>query len=272
VGLLVRAHEACWRVHFPDEAELTVAGFKQAARRLDLWTSSCTVALEGNEPIGVLLAAKRERATRVWRLGVRPDRLRAGHASHLLDSLAAKLAILGPPDLVAEVPAEQPHAAALFEKAGYRREAPLTDFLLPGGAPAPPRRELVIPTTVEELLANDALHVSPAACWEREAKSLLNRREELRGIAVASPERIEAWALVDDAPGTAERRLLGFGAADPARQALWLGLLFADLAAADARPLRLPRVADKEVSFDLLSGLGLRCAGTAHRYVRRASG
>ena len=89
IALLVEAHNACYRVHFPDLPRLTVEGFKQAIREIDLWTSSCMVALAGADPIAVLLATKREAEALVYRIGVHPDHPRQGHGRHLLSSLAA---------------------------------------------------------------------------------------------------------------------------------------------------------------------------------------
>ena len=105
--LLADAYNACYRPHFDGLAEMTVERFKGLIRELDLWCSSCMVASdEAGRPIGVLLAGKREQEKEnlIWAVGTHPDHLRQGHARHLMTSLSSKLAILGPPRLLAELP------------------------------------------------------------------------------------------------------------------------------------------------------------------------
>ena len=122
IGLLVDALNRCWRPHFPHEPPATAASFKRSIRDLQVWCSSCMVAFAGADPIGVLIGAKRASGTLVHRLAVHPDHLRQGHGRHLLESLASKLAILGPPRLAAEVPESFAAARALFGSCGYVEE------------------------------------------------------------------------------------------------------------------------------------------------------
>src|SRR3954447_24872534 len=114
MGLLVEAHERCRGPEAAGEPGLDRAVFKRLIRDLDLWCSSCMVACEGREPVGVLLGAKRAEATLVYALRVHPEHRRREHGRHLLPSLGKKLAILGPPRLVAEVPADREAACAAF--------------------------------------------------------------------------------------------------------------------------------------------------------------
>ena len=104
IALLVDALNRCWLPYFPDEPPTTPVAFKRSIRDLQVWCSSCMVAFSGGDPIGVLIGAKRSSATLVHRIAVHPDHVRQGHGRHLLDSLGSKLAILGPPRIVAEVP------------------------------------------------------------------------------------------------------------------------------------------------------------------------
>src|SRR5438046_7687068 len=83
---------------------MTPAAFKRSIRDLQVWCSSCMVAFSGSEPIGVLIGAKRPSGTLVHRIAVHPDHVRQGHGRHMLASLGSKLAILGPPRMIAEVP------------------------------------------------------------------------------------------------------------------------------------------------------------------------
>ncbi len=136
IGLLVDALNRSWPPYFPDEPLMTPAAFKRSIRDLQVWCSSCMVAFAGSDPIGVLIGAKRPSGTLVHRIAVHPDHQRQGHGHHLLTSLSSKLAILGPPRIVAEVPETLAPACGLFSASGYVQEARLTDYVL---TPRPPR-------------------------------------------------------------------------------------------------------------------------------------
>ena len=133
IALLVDALNRCWAPYFPDETPVTPGAFKRSIRDLQVWCSSCMVAFEGPDPIGVLIGAKRPSGTLVHRIAVHPDHRRQGHGRHLLTSLGSKLAILGPPRIVGEVPETLAPACELFRSSGYVQEAALTDYVLEEG-------------------------------------------------------------------------------------------------------------------------------------------
>ena len=191
---------------------MTPAAFKRSIRDLQVWCSSCMVAFSGSDPIGVLIGAKRPSGTLIHKIAVHPDHRRQGHGRHLLASLSSKLAILGPPRMVAEVP--ETLAACL--RAVQRKR------ICPGSAPdrlrsgrgvtasdAATQREssgFVIPVTVDDLAANGLLgEAHPQVCWERSVETLTARKDDIAGLAVASDERIEAYMLYSTRSG--ERRL-----------------------------------------------------------------
>jgi ribosomal protein S18 acetylase RimI-like enzyme len=198
IGLLVDALNRCWTPYYPDEPPVTPAAFKRSIRDLQVWCSSCMVAFSGSDPIGVLIGAKRLSGTLVHRIAVHPDHLRQGHGRHLLASLGSKLAILGPPRIVAEVPETLAPACELFSACGYVEEARLTDYVLNreandvGGAAG----MFVIPVTIDDLAANGLLEDAHSrTCWERSVETLTARKDNIAGLAVASEERIEAYVL-----------------------------------------------------------------------------
>src|SRR5262245_31527621 len=129
IGLLVDSLNRCWSPYFPGEPAMTLATFKRSIRDVQVWCSSCMVAFSGADPIGVLIGAKRPSGTLIHKIAVHPDHVRQGHGRHLLDSLSSKLAILGPPRLVAEVPETFAPARELFTASGYVQEAILTDYV-----------------------------------------------------------------------------------------------------------------------------------------------
>src|SRR3954471_1340157 len=134
VALLVDALKRWCAAYRPDEPPVTPAVFKRSIRDLQVWCSSCMVAFSGSDPIGVLIGAKRPSGTLVHRIAVQPDHQRQEHGRHLLASLGSKLAILGPPRIVAEVAETHAAARGLFEASGYVDEGLLTDYVLEGDA------------------------------------------------------------------------------------------------------------------------------------------
>src|SRR5436305_2535309 len=253
MGLLVEAHERCRGPEDAGEPALDRDGFKRLVRDLDLWCSSCMVAFEGREPVGVLLGAKRPEATRVYALRVRPGHRRQGHGRHLLTSLSQKLAILGPPRLVAEVPAGREAACAIFAACGWTIGSRLTDWCrqvsvnsAPSGA-----REALAPVSVADLEAAGLLGTGPR-CWQRDLPSLAKQSERLSGLAFHSPDRIEAWALWDET-GT----LWSIGAAPGALGRLGLSVVLDETGCRTGNaPLFLLRATPEEMDADLLVELG----------------
>jgi ribosomal protein S18 acetylase RimI-like enzyme len=256
VALLVQAYNECYRVHFPDSPEMSVERFKRLLREIDLWTSSCMIAREGDELIAVMLATKRDDEALIHSIGVKPDHRRQGHARHLLTSLGQKAAILGPSRLVAEVARAQQAGRALLEACGYREELEYTDFVLRATAPAAEPSPLVIPITLDELLANDAFDMNARRCWNRSPRTLLKRADRVRGLAVASDARIEASLLFAQAPESASLRLLAFESAAGDRGRIWFELLLRHARRDDPRPVTIDRVHAEETVFDLLRSCG----------------
>jgi GNAT superfamily N-acetyltransferase len=275
IALLVDALNRCWSPYFPDEPPITPAAFKRSIRDLQVWCSSCMVAFSGSNPIGVLIGAKRPSGTLIHKIAVHPDHRRQGHGRHLLASLGSKLAILGPPRILAEVPDTLAAAAELFNVGGYVQEALLTDYVLQrddNDARDVLRTRFMIPVTVDDLAANGLLaEAHSPVCWERSVETLTARKGDIGGLAVASDERIEACVLyVNDAAdpdGTAEivslRTFIEDGGAG------LLQLLFR-LRARGMRTFRLPKVHPAEISEELLETLGFRPAATHRLYAATA--
>ena len=199
IGLLVDALNRCWAPYYPDEPPVTPAAFKRSIRDLQVWCSSCMVAFSGSDPIGVLIGAKRPSGTLVHKIAVHPDHRRQGHGRHLLTSLGSKLAILGPPRIVAEVPETLVPARELFAASGYVEEARpdrLCAWMREANDVGEAAGMFVIPVTIDDLAANGLLgedHLQ--VCWERSVETLTARKDDIAGLAVASDERIEAYVL-----------------------------------------------------------------------------
>ncbi len=256
VSLLVDALNRCWSPYFPDEPAVTAASFKRSIRDLQVWCSSCMVAFSGSDPIAVLIGAKRPSGTLIHKIAVHPDHCRQGHGRHLLTSLSSKLAILGPPRMVAEVPETLAPTCALFNACGYAEEARLTDYVLDIEATAVAPAGIVIPVTIDDLAANDLLgDRHPQSCWERTVETLTARKGDIEGLAVASDESIEAFILyLRDGEILSLRSFVEDGGAR-------LKQLISQLRAGDMTTFRFQKVHPAEISTELLETLGFRPAG-----------
>jgi RimJ/RimL family protein N-acetyltransferase len=264
VAALGEAHDTCWLPHAPDEPPLTIERFRKLARELDLWTSSCMLAREDRTPIGVLLATKRERETLVWRIAMRPGFERRGHGRHMLTSLSQKLAILGPPRIVAEVPEANAGACAFFDACGFRREGRFVDFVLrrrPAAATVG-TEQLVVPVSLEDVMAHEPLEAPARRPWARSPATLQALGPRVTGEAIASAERLEAWLLFDDEEAEAGplRRILGLGAIEPTRGALWLDLLLRRAVSTAAGSVVLERATEAEARSVDLGAVGFEPA------------
>ena len=288
IGLLVDALNRCWAPYFPDEPPMTPAAFKRSIRDLQVWCSSCMVAFAGSDPIGVLIGAKRPSATLIHRIAVHPDYVRQGHGRHLLTSLSSKLAILGPPRIVAEVPETLAPACELFRASGYVQEALLTDYVLQreendsceGGRLSQDQTRFVVPVTIDDLVANGLLgEAGLQVCWARSVETLMARKEDIAGLGVASDERIEACLLyVNGGVGAEGNAEAGPPSSAPAAEIVSLRSFIEDdgarlkelLSRLGSGMFRLPRVHDAEISKQLLKALGFRPVAGHRVYTARA--
>jgi GNAT superfamily N-acetyltransferase len=260
MAVLVEAHNRCWLPHFPGEPAWTVERFKRAVRELDLWCSSCMVAFEGKDPVGVRWGAKRPTETLVQRIAVHPEHLRRGHGRHLLASLGSKLSILGPPRIVAEVPDGLPGALALFEAGGYEREELLTDWERPREGPFPEAAAaggLLVPVGVDDLAANGLLTDETGTSWAHHPRSLVARKDRLAGIALAEGDALVAFALFEELgpDGIEVVALCSTADGDPLAR---LHALVRALARRSAGSLRLAALGAREVPAELLDAWGFR--------------
>jgi Acetyltransferase (GNAT) family len=295
--------------YFPDQGTITPASFKRSIRDLQVWCSSCMVAFSGSDAIGVLIGAKRPAATLVHKIAVHPDHRRQGHGRHLLTSLGSKLAILGPPRIVAEVPENLAAARGLFSACEYVEETVLTDYVLVLSEPSEATRGegvplserenaarvegLVIPVTIDDLAANGLLEeASSQTCWERSVETLTARKDDIAGLAVASDERIEACLLYvtrgTDPPtfatssqGELRRDLAGASAEAGETEIVSLRSfiedggtrsrqLLAQLHAHGMEKFRFPKVHPAEISKEGLETLGFKPAGGHRLFAARA--
>ncbi len=272
IALLTDALNACYVVHFPDQDPLSTGDFKREIRELSVWSSSCMVASADRDPIAVVTGAKRERETLIHRIGVRPDSLRRGHARHLLESLSQKLAVLGPPRLVAELPDDLPTVRSLFEAVGYQAEQRFADFTLPQPLAPPAATGGVSAASLDDLLRYEALDPSVSRSWERQLPTLQNRKDQIRGLAIASDTRVEACVLYRDLPQYGRREIVGLGGTmergdGRADARVLLEIVVRVACQAGSLAVTIPRVSSDEISWDRLESMGFQRERTYTRYV-----
>ncbi len=271
IPFLVRAVNECYDVHFPDAPRMTVARYRAEMKALDVWPSNSLVASSDDGPLAVLIATKRAREVMVLRLGARPGHQRRGHGAHLLTSLSNKLAVLGPELLAAEVPRSLSAALALLAAMGYRRQLTYTDYQRASAPVEPVPADLMMPVSVGELDAQGLLDTPADVALRRRRRTLLNLSDQLEGVAIATPERIEAFLLhrlADD--GTTLDIVATFAQACE-QQDLLLRLLLRYLAGTTELPLRLPRLVPGEVSPAVLEALRFEVGARYDRLVSQAT-
>ncbi len=271
IPFLVRAVNECYDVHFPDAPPLTLEGFRAEMKALDLWPSNSMVASSDEGPIAVMIGTKRADEVLILRLGVRPDYLRQGHGGHLLTSLSQKLAVLGPERLIAEAPRSLPGIASFITSVDYRQEVTYTDYLRPPSPVEPVPAELITAITVDELVDADCLEIAPEVAWVRRQETLLAGKEDLQGVAIVSPERIEAYLLHLSTVDGSAVDVVAAGAPSSARRPLFLELLLRHLAASTELPLRLPKLLPAELPVALLAKLGFEPGLVYDRYAATAT-
>jgi len=252
----VAAYNSCCAAPGSDRPPLTVAAYKQLVNELNLWASSCALATVAGAPVGVVMATKRDAASLILAVGVLPAHRRQGHGRHLLTSLSNKLAILGPPRLQVELPAERSDLAAFFAACGYRPYGASSDFTLAAPPAVPPAAALAVPVGLDDILAGDAWAPGLPRAWERSRETLENRRDRLRGLAVASDSRIEAWLLHDTPEPDGPRRVVALGAAPGQQARALLAILLARCAGETPAGCVVPRVGREEVDFAWLQEQG----------------
>ncbi len=202
VPLIVEAFHRCnvgpgavpWR--------LTVDHMKRLSREINLWTSSCMVAFAGSDPIGVLIAAKREpTASLVLHVAVHPEHRRQGHARHMMTSLRQKMAILEPTRMLVEVPVEAVAARRFLRACDFAEGETLTDYLHKGESPAAgPFLDLLGAVSASEIIAGAEFANASELnrCWQRSPQTIRNLRQRALGVGIATDRGFEAYLLYRD--------------------------------------------------------------------------
>lgn len=255
VGALAHAYNDCLASQIPGLPPLEPEVLKRRGRLVDFWASSSMLAFDERGPIGVLLAAKRAAETCILALGVHREQRRRGHARHLLESLARKLAILGPPRLTMEIDSRDQATRALLTACGFGATGTLVDLVLDGDAMRAEEGhlpELAAPVGFDEL--SRTCSMGSRESWMRAPEALARRAPQLQALAIHS-DRVEAFCLYETSVSGEEISIAALGA--PGDSAAVTPLL-ATLASLGARWLRIPRLGRDELPIETLTGIGFR--------------
>lgn len=209
VGLLVDAYNACYRPSFGMQP-IDVADFKRWIRKYELWTSSCMVASEGQQLLGVLIAAKRETESCILAVGVHPEARHQDHGRHIMTSLSQKLAILGPSRMICEPRADEARVLQFLKHCDYTPEALLTDYRY-AGLPAALPASMLAEISLEELASAGLGEDPPEICWGRAGRAIARRQEyfeSVRVLALVGGERVEAALILERVESDFARPLL----------------------------------------------------------------
>lgn len=243
--LLVEAVNSC-------VGRITIQDFKKNVRELNLWASSCMVALdEDNKPIGICVGAKRKTETLIYQIGIHPKHQRKGHGTHMLSSLKQKLAVLGPPRIVAEVPASNDVMIKIFESLEYTREKSLYDFQLKKSLAPLASEDMMMPITLSdvwEMIAEPGKDV----CWERDPETLKNRSQEIKGFAVASVDRLDSFLLFRFNPETKINEIVFL------HGHRLIEILLRYLSHNSPLPIMIPKLSSDEISFEQIQSMGFK--------------
>jgi ribosomal protein S18 acetylase RimI-like enzyme len=260
IGLLIEAINSC------SDAQWDFEYFKQQMYEIDLWPGWCAVATHDDHAIAVVMTAKRPGHAHIQQLATHPKHQREGHASHLLNSLQQKLAILAPDTVMdATIPEDREDLREFFEKQGYTARGTYVDYhaTIQGrgttSAAGQTDAVLVTPITVPDVADLHFFQNTPTLALDRTARTLTQRSKLLRGLGIPSVEGYLAYLLYR--PESHE--IVGLGC-DAAREALQMyKILFAAL---DAGDWTLPKVAASEVPYGHLETLGCRPGAQYTRY------
>jgi ribosomal protein S18 acetylase RimI-like enzyme len=195
--LIVRAINACYLMHYPDEPAMTEERLKEHMTLFQVRPGNCMVALERQQPVGVVVSTKRDYGVWIQALGCQPALQRRGIATQLIEALVRKVAIQRAPLVTVDVPTTNTPALRFFEAVGFTVRGRYVSYRgllteMPGISGS---IEAVPPP---DLLAYYApFHTTPA-CWERSAESLAGYGTLPQGYAYYAEDTVQGYLIHRD--------------------------------------------------------------------------
>ena len=194
LALIVRAINACYRMHYPDEPDMTEERFKAQMTLFDVRPGNCMVALERQQPVGVVVSTKRDYGAWIQAVGCQPAFQRRGIATQLVEALIRKIAIQRAPMVTADVPADNSPAVQFFTALGFTVRGRYINYrgLIPGTTHIAARIE---PVPAPDLLAYHAQFHTIPACWEHNAESLAGYGALPQGYACYTQDKVQGYLI-----------------------------------------------------------------------------
>ena len=125
--------------------------------------------------------------------------------------------------------------------------------------------------SLDDLRVSGELNLEPDCSWWRSLKTLENRQEQLRGLAVVSDLRIEAWVLYAGEARSGPVEVMALGRAPGQQPGALLGILVRQLAGRDGVPVTLPRISPEEIDLQEVESWGFRRVRDYIRYSTTAA-
>lgn len=190
--LIVRAINACYRMHYPDEPEMTEERFKEQMTLFAVRPGNCMVALERQQPVGVVVSTKRDYGAWIQAVGCQPAFQRRGIATQLVEALLRKIAIQRAPIVTVDVPADNAPAVRFFEAQDFTVRGRYVSYQ--GPLPEATRAAgHIAPVPAPDLLAYYAQFHTIPACWERQAESLAGYGALPQGYAYYTQGTVQGY-------------------------------------------------------------------------------
>jgi hypothetical protein len=267
ISLLVEAVNRCYDVHFPNTVPVTLEEFKSEIKHLNLWSSSCMLALDDNDPVGVLIAAKRESSSLILRLGIHPNYGGNDYGHQLVTSLIDKMAVLGPPLLTVVIPDKRKDLSAFFGKLEFTEHRNYGDFATTAPLNPPTSAQWITPVELEDLgdrylrkTAGENKSDETLLAWERRTQTLNNRKKGIKGIGIPDVDGIAAYLFYveDESDNVAPVKILGLGCKKQEKETMLLGLLIQYLSNSINSSIEIPKLSAYEVDISFLKTIGFR--------------
>jgi GNAT superfamily N-acetyltransferase len=195
--LMIRAINACYLMHYPDEPAMTEERLKEHMTLFQVRPGNCMVALEQQQPVGVVVSTKRDYGVWIQALGCQPAFQRRGIATQLIEALVHKIAIQRAPLVTVDVPSTNTPALRFFEAVHFTARGRYVSYqgFLPELTDVPGSIEAVSPP---DLLAYYAPFHTILACWERNAASLAGYGTLPQGYAYYAQDTVQGYLIHRD--------------------------------------------------------------------------
>jgi GNAT superfamily N-acetyltransferase len=195
--LMIRAINACYLMHYPDEPAMTEERLKEHMTLFQVRPGNCMVALEQQQPVGVVVSTKRDYGVWIQALGCQPAFQRRGIATQLIEALVRKIAIQRAPLVTVDVPRTNTPALRFFEAMHFTVRGHYVSYqgFLMEGPGIPGSLEAVSPP---DLLAYYAPFHTIPACWERNAETLAGYGTRPQGYAYYAQDMVQGYLIHRD--------------------------------------------------------------------------